>query len=183
MAQETTLQALGLLLAKHNVKQTPEGRFCGLVVNMRWAQMFVSEPAEERKSMEIRTFPVKFLGPGDRICLVATCDGQPRRACAILEFEHCISLSTASFPKYFPLHRVTAADLESVLSSSNQDGKGLYGWQFNLVHILPDCPVVPNTRGRIWIYFSCDPDQPGVTFVCDCICMCLPCLCTCSNII
>ena len=67
-----------------------------MLVKAKYAERFVATEPGERKTMEVRSKPVKFLQSGDRIVLVATNGiGVSRQILAVLEFQHCMELPGA----------------------------------------------------------------------------------------
>ena len=89
-----------------------DGKVLGLMVQQHYAKRFILDSKEDRKSMEIRSKPVKFLNEGDKVALVSTNHGADRQVLAILEYQGCSKIKKADFHKYFQLHRVTLQEIE-----------------------------------------------------------------------
>ena len=106
-------QALTAILRTFKAKQRLDERFCGLVVQEKYAKRFVDECAEQRKLMELRSKALKFLVPGERICLLSASGTSTRKVVAVLEFNYCTKIAIGELGHYEGLHRVTTQELDA----------------------------------------------------------------------
>lgn len=143
-------------LKQHNVKQQKQGSngFCGLLVNFHHAERFVHGPSVHRKVMEIRSRPVNFLKPGERIVLISCGGGQPRQLLAILEFQQCLRIDDDVFDRFYPLHQVSAEELAGLKQTWSKQNTFCYGYQFSLIYKFPKKLVLKLKTGEIWVYFK-----------------------------
>lgn len=124
--------------------------FLGLVVKEKYAERFVQNPPEERKVLELRSLPVRFLTDGDRFCLLGSSHSSSRRILAVLEFKHCIRLKVCELPRYRDLHRVTDSEIASM--GWAQDSQ-LYGWKVSLVKAFDPPFFLHQCKGEVWSWF------------------------------
>ncbi len=136
------------------VKQKLDERFCGLVVQEKYAKRFVDDRPEKRKLMELRSKALKFLTPGGRICLLSASGTSTRKVLAVLEFNHCTKIAIEELGHYEGLHRVTTQELDAFGWTGSCNGKShVYGWKFSLVKAL-DTPIeLHYTMGEVWSWF------------------------------
>lgn len=150
---EELLSSVKSLLDTHAVYKRSDGSYLGMLVKATYAERFVATEASERKTMEIRTKPVKFLQSGHRIVLVATNGtGMLRQTFAILEFQHCMELPLPILSGFYPLHRVTDPELAEY--RGKDENPRLYGYQFKLVHIFEERRALDIRTGEVWMYFQ-----------------------------
>ena len=123
------------------------------MVQEKFANRFIATESQ-RKTMEIRTKPVKFLSVGDRVALVSTASQSTKRLClAILEFRGCLKIDVGDLVKYQQFHRASPAELDAVLSGTALE---CWGWQLSAVHIF-DHPLLcnkPCTGPMVWLYLN-----------------------------
>ncbi|CAK9049402.1 Malate dehydrogenase 2 [Durusdinium trenchii] len=138
-----------------------DGKVLGLMVQQHYAKRFILDSKEDRKSMEIRSKPVKFLNEGDKVALVSTNHGADRQVLAILEYQGCSKIKKADFHKYFQLHRVTLQEIEQFKFWENMTSDstgGCWGWHMEAVHIFDPPLVYPvKPSGEMtWLYLKVD---------------------------
>ena len=152
-------------LLKYKVKQREDGLFCGLLVKKPYALRFVEGRQCDRKTVEIRSKHVSFLECGERIGLVSTEVGSPRKLLAVLEYEGCIKIMKDSFGSWYSMHRVTAAEFEECQQNwSDRENDHCFGYKFRLVHIFYGRPSVEGAHGaQVWWYFRVPGKRPVLT--------------------
>ena len=145
------------MLENLGVKTRFDGRFCGIVVKEEFAKRFVEGPEEERKVMEIRSRPVKFIDPGQKILLISVSGGHPRRLLGILEFGDCTKIPNARFDRYFGFHRVSKKEFAEFRASSAALSKQehVFGYGLTCVHRFAESPVLRGrSHGEVWAWIS-----------------------------
>lgn len=140
-------------LLEMGVKQRQDKKVCGLLVSNTHARRFVEGPYYERKTMEIRSKAVKFLEEGECIMLISTNAPNSRRVLGVLRFEQCIKIAEENFSKFYDLHRVTPSEFEKVRKAWKKQDH-VFGYQFELVHIFNDPPMVSTHLGETWIWLQ-----------------------------
>lgn len=155
-------------LRKHDVKQRSDcegGGYCGLLVRNEFAIRFVDGPEHCRKVVEIRSKAISCLQIGDRIGLLSTEPGQPRKILAILQFEGSFKILDSSFDLLYDLHHVTAREYQSFKATwARPESDHCFGWKFKLVHIFLERPVITAFCGvgaQVWAYFFPPSAQSG----------------------
>ena len=121
-------------------------RFLGLLVKDLFAMRFVDKNPDKRKTVEVRTQPVRFLNEGER-CLLVSCSKEGRRALAVLEFQACVSYESAHFSRYFALHRVTKEEFAGYTKATSW-----FGYHFEMVHVFAEPLKVNFNSGERWIW-------------------------------
>ena len=133
------------------VKRNTKGNILCMFVQQQFALKFLdAEP--HRKVAEIRSKPVKFLIPGDRLCL-ATGSHLPgqRQALGVLEFKGQMQIQLSLMSKYFALHQVPAEEANALSSKWNVDSVWL--WNLELCHAFDQPLVYETPRGsELWHY-------------------------------
>ena len=146
----TVLEELG-------VKKRFDGKICGIVVKAEFARRFVEGPEEDRKVMEIRSRPVKFLAAGEKVLLISVSGGHPRQLLGILQFEECRKIPNGLFGRYFAFHRVSQQEFAEFQASSATISKQdhVFGYVFNCVHQFADKPVLlGRSHGEVWCWLA-----------------------------
>ena len=130
------------------------GKAKGLLVRIEHAMKFVAPSKNERKVLEIRSRPVKFLSPGDKVALLGCGTGcGNRRVVAILEFQKCFMIPIEQFAAYAHLHQVSPKQLDDLRKLwSNQDT--CYAWEFSVYEHYTREFVVAPTPGEMWVHFD-----------------------------
>lgn len=154
-AQESmSKHPLGKELIELGVRQRHDGSFLGLLVKGEYANRFIEGPEGQRKLMEVRNRKLQFLTRGEKLVLIRMTPGQNRvnvrEAIAVLSFCHCIEVPVDHFARYYPMHKVTQAEFDSLGKSSQT----WFGWQFELTYIFPTPLVLSVKTGEVWIYFK-----------------------------
>ena len=140
-----------------------EGKYLGLLVKEKWARMFVEPPAEQRKTMEIRSRLFKFLEQNDRILLVSAEARKTRKVLAVLEFVQRIKILDKNFQRYRGSHQVSEseyAEYKSTFANSEQDH--VFGYEFDLVHEFRPRLNLTSSAGEVWVWLAASDFESSI---------------------
>ena len=140
-------------MIRETVKFKDMKGYVGLLVRHEHALKFM----DGSKTLEIRSFQLKFVKPGESIVLVSM-DRGVRHALGILKFVRCFRIEDADFPNHFTAHGVDVGTYRSMTQKWKGHSGSCCAWEFTLSHAFQH-PLrfkkkFPGTE--VWFHFELD---------------------------
>ena len=140
-------------LLTYKVKRRIDANFCGLIVKDKFARRFVDGDPSERKVLEIRSKPCRFLQEGERICLLSSNRSTKRMVLGVLEFCDCTKIAVKQLNRYYNLHRISPDELVEFGKSFKKGTTHVYGYNFRLVAAFDPALELYFTKCEVWCWF------------------------------